>query len=81
PQSAPSTVAPKTLAQWQAILRNTWLSIHRFTLSPSQQWEGELHASLTPARQDITYNAKQVSIKGQLRGQTLSISQFDVQLP
>lgn len=81
PQSAPSTVAPKTLAQWQAILPNTWLTIHRFTLSPWQQWEGELHASLTPARQDIIYNGKQVSIKGQLRGQTLSISQFDVQLP
>ncbi len=46
-----------------------------------QQWEGELHASLTPARQDITYKGEQVSIKGQLRGQTLSISQFDVQLP
>ena len=57
------------------------LTIHRFTLSPWQQWEGELHASLTPARQDITYNGEQVSIKGQLRGQTLSISQFDVQLP
>lgn len=34
PQSAPSTVAPKTLAQWQAVLPNTWLTVHRLTLSP-----------------------------------------------
>ena len=35
--------------------------------------------SRQPARHH--YNGEQVSIKGQLRGQTLSISQFDVQLP
>ncbi|ELW1647678.1 YdbH family protein [Enterobacter oligotrophicus] len=81
PQSAPSTVAPKTLAQWQAILPNTWLTIHRLTLAPWQQWQGELRASLTPASQSLSYKGEQVSIKGQLRGQMLSISQFDVQLP
>ncbi len=81
PQSAPSTVAPKTLAQWQAVLPNTWLTIHRLTLSPWQQWQGELHASLTPSIQEIAYKGEQVSIKGTLRGQTLSVSQFNVQLP
>ena len=81
PQSAPSTVAPKTLAQWQAVLPNTWLTIHRLTLSPWQQWQGELQASLTPSSQEIAYKGEQVSIKGTLRGQTLSVSQFDVQLP
>ena len=77
----PQTVAPKTLAQWQAVLPNTWLTIHRLTLSPWQQWQGELQASLTPPVQEVTYNGEQVSFKGQLRGQTLSVSQFDVQLP
>ena len=81
PQSAPSTVAPKTLAQWQAVLPNTWLTIHRLTLSPWQQWQGELKASLTPSSQEIAYKGERVSIKGTLRGQTLSVSQFDVQLP
>ncbi|MEP8641236.1 YdbH family protein [Enterobacter kobei] len=81
PQSAPSTVAPKTLAQWQAVLPNTWLTIHRLTLSPWQQWQGELKASLTPSSQEIAYKGEQVSIQGTLRGQTLSVSQFDVQLP
>ncbi|BEU78675.1 YdbH family protein [Enterobacter asburiae] len=81
PQSAPSTVAPKTLAQWQAVLPNTWITVHRLTLSPWQQWQGELHASLTPSSQEIAYKGEQVSIKGTLRGQTLSVSQFDVQLP
>lgn len=81
PQSAPSTVAPKTLAQWQAILPNTWLTVHRLTLSPWQQWQGELHLSLTPAQQAITYHGEQVSMEGKLRGQTLTVSQFDLQLP
>ena len=30
---------------------------------------------------EIAYKGEQVSIKGTLRGQTLSVSQFDVQLP
>ena len=81
PESAPSTVAPKTLAQWQAILPNTWLTIHRLTLSPWQQWQGELRASLTPASQTLTYKGEQVSIQGQLRGQNLTIKQFDIHLP
>ena len=81
PATAPSTVAPKTLAQWQAVLPNTWLTIHRLTLSPWQQWQGELHASLTPAIQALTYKGEQVSIKGKLRGQTLTISQLDALLP
>lgn len=50
PQSASSTVAPKTLAQWQAILPNTADHPPLYPFS-WQQWEGELHASLTPARQ------------------------------
>lgn len=81
PQSAPSTVAPKTLAQWQAVLPNSWLTIHRLTLAPWQQWQGALHASLTPASQELTYSGEQVRIKGKLQGQTLTISQFDAQLP
>jgi len=81
PQSAPSTVAPKTLAQWQAVLPNSWLTIHRLTLAPWQQWQGALHASLTPASQELTYSGEQVRIKGKLQGQTLTISQLDAQLP
>jgi hypothetical protein len=34
-----------------------------------------------PSSQEIAYKGEQVSIKGTLRGQTLSVSQFDVQLP
>ncbi|MHA0863200.1 YdbH family protein [Enterobacter wuhouensis] len=81
PQSAPSTVAPKTLAQWQAVLPKTWIAVHSLTLSPWQQWQGELHASLTPETQELTYNGELVSINGRLRGQTLTVSQFDVLLP
>lgn len=81
PQTAPSTAAPKTLAQWQALLPNTWISVHRLTLSPWQQWQGELKASLTPAIQELSYKGEQVNVQGKLRGQTLSISQFEAHLP
>ncbi|RAU37757.1 YdbH family protein [Enterobacter sp. ECC-175] len=81
PQSAPSEVAPKTLAQWQAVLPNTWITIHRLSLSPWQQWEGEFRASLTPELQSITYQGEQVSLKAKLQGQKLTVSQLDVRLP
>lgn len=80
PQSAPSTVAPKTLAQWQAVLPNTADHSPSHPLAP-QQWQGELKASLTPSSREIAYKGERVSIQGTLRGQTLSVSQFDVQLP
>ena len=81
PESEPSTAAPKTLAQWQALLPNTWLTVHRLTLSPWQQWQGELKVSLTPERQQVSYNGEQVNFEGQLRGQALTVSKLQVQLP
>jgi len=81
PESEPSTTAPKTLAQWQALLPNTWLTVHRLTLSPWQQWQGELKVSLTPERQQVSYNGEQVNFEGQLRGQALTVSKLQVQLP
>ncbi|MGT8855882.1 YdbH family protein [Enterobacter sp. 186315] len=81
PESEPSTAAPKTLAQWQALLPNTWLTVHRLTLSPWQQWQGELKVSLTPERQQVSYNGEQVNFEGELRGQALTVSKLQVQLP
>ncbi|MCI1899601.1 MAG: YdbH family protein [Enterobacter sp.] len=81
PQTQPSSAAPKTLAEWQSLLPNTWLTIDRLTLSPWQQWQGKLTASLTPAIQDITYQGDQVKVRGKLSGQNLTFSEFEIQLP
>jgi hypothetical protein len=42
---------------------------------------GRAQASLTPAIQELSYKGEQVSMQGKLRGQTLTISQFDAHLP
>jgi hypothetical protein len=81
PQSGQATTAPKTLAEWQALLPNTWLNIDRLTLSPWQQWQGKLTVSLTPAVQEIVYQGEQVTVRTALRGQTLTVSEFALHLP
>ncbi|WP_449556138.1 YdbH family protein [Huaxiibacter chinensis] len=81
PQSGQATTAPKTLAEWQALLPNTWLNIDRLTLSPWQQWQGKLTVSLTPAVQEIVYQGEQVMVRTALRGQTLTVSEFALHLP
>jgi hypothetical protein len=81
PQSGQETTAPKTLAEWQALLPNTWLNIDRLTLSPWQQWQGKLTLSLTPAVQEIVYQGEQVTVRTALRGQTLTVSEFALHLP
>ncbi|MCG5046302.1 YdbH family protein [Enterobacteriaceae bacterium 155047] len=81
PSSGQATTAPRTLAEWQALLPNTWLTIDRLTLSPWQQWQGKLNVSLTPAVQEIVYQGEQVRIRSSLRGQTLTVSEFALHLP
>jgi len=81
PASESTPTAPKTLAEWQSLLPNTWLTIDRLTLSPWQQWQGKLTASLTPSRQDITYHGDQFSLHGTLRGRSLTVSDVTLHLP
>lgn len=81
PQSAPSAAAPKTLAEWQSLLPNTWLSIDRLTLAPWQQWQGRITASLTPKVQEIHYDGESIKLRGTLRGQNLTVSDVEIQLP
>ncbi len=81
PASESTPTAPKTLAEWQSLLPNTWLTIDRLTLSPWQQWQGKLTASLTPSRQDITYHGEQFSLRGTLRGRSLTVSDVTLHLP
>lgn len=40
PASEPTPTAPRSLAEWQALLPNTWLNIDRLTLSPGRCGRG-----------------------------------------
>lgn len=39
PQTEASPAAPKTLAEWQSMLPNTWINIDKVILSPWQEWQ------------------------------------------
>ncbi|MEX9254464.1 YdbH family protein [Pseudenterobacter timonensis] len=80
PQTEPSGAAPKTLAQWQAMLPNTWLSIGRVTLTPWQQWQGKVTASLTPARQTIAWQGEAFQLQAALNGQHLTVTELALHL-
>ncbi|WHP33333.1 YdbH family protein [Trabulsiella odontotermitis] len=80
PESEATPGAPRTLAEWQSMLPNSWLSIDRLTLSPWQQWQGKLSVALTPAVQDITYQGEAVSLRARLKGQTLTVSEFEAKM-
>lgn len=78
PQSEASPAAPRTLAEWQAMLPNTWVTIDNVALSPWQVWQGKLNLSLTPSVQQVRYQGEKVTLRAQLRGQMLSVSELDV---
>ncbi|MGL5700031.1 MAG: YdbH family protein, partial [Kluyvera sp.] len=68
--------APRTLAQWQSMLPNTWLTIDSLSVSPWEKWQGKLNVSLSPQRQSLEYEGEQVSLHARLQGQSLTVSEF-----
>ncbi|EMM6761717.1 YdbH family protein [Pluralibacter gergoviae] len=76
PQSEPSPAAPRTLAEWQSMLPNSWLTIDRLRFSPWEKWQGKLALSLTPAQQILHYDGDSVTLRAALKGQALQVSEF-----
>ena len=79
PAGEENPAAPRTLAEWQAMLPYSWLTIKKFTLSPWQQFAGELQVGLTPTRQTIRYRGDAVALAAQIDGQTATIKSFSLQ--
>ncbi|EKC2242528.1 YdbH family protein [Salmonella enterica] len=78
PASEASPAAPRTLAQWQSMLPNTWINIDNVILAPWPEWQGKLAISMTPLIQQIRYQGEKVKFQGQLRGQALMVSQLEI---
>lgn len=72
--------APRTLAEWQSMLPNSWLTIERLILSPWQQWQGRLELALTPQVQQLSYQGKSVKVAARLKGQLMTVSQLELHL-
>ncbi|VEB59145.1 DctA Dicarboxylate transport [Salmonella enterica subsp. enterica] len=62
PATEASPAAPRTLAQWQSMLPNTWINIDNVILAPWPEWQGKLAISMTPVIQQIRYQGEKVKI-------------------
>lgn len=80
PESTPTPGAPRSLAEWQSMLPNSWLSIDQLRLSPWDKWQGKLALSLTPALQELSYDGEAVHLQARLKGQKLTVSRFEAQV-
>lgn len=80
PQTEQSPAAPKTVAEWQAMLPKSWVNINRFTVSPWQEWEGKISLALSKENQVLHYDGEQVSFRAHLRGQMLTVMQMQLRL-
>ncbi|WP_342325364.1 YdbH family protein [Kosakonia sp. BYX6] len=79
-QSETASSTPRTLAEWQALLPYSWLTVDRLTVSPWKTWEGTLSLALTPTVQELTYSGERVELNARLRGQALSVSRMSLRL-
>jgi len=73
-QSAPA--APRSLAEWQAMLPNTLLTVDKVNVIPWQQFAGGLRVSLSPTQQEVHYSGPQLTLDAQIKGQSLALQQF-----
>ena len=80
PQSEASPAAPRTLAEWQSMLPNSWLTINHLRFSPWEKWQGKLALSLTPGQQTLRYDGDSVTLRAALKGRALQVSEFTAQV-
>ncbi|WP_443893047.1 intermembrane phospholipid transport protein YdbH family protein, partial [Pantoea ananatis] len=81
PETQNDTAAPKTLAQWQAMLPGADIHIGKLTVSPWQDYAGGLDLTLDKSRQQLHYLGDNLQLDATLQGQQLNISQLTVTHP
>ncbi|WP_145031197.1 YdbH family protein [Pantoea ananatis] len=81
PETQNDTAAPKTLAQWQAMLPGADIHIGKLTVSPWQDYAGGLDLTLDKSRQQLHYRGDNLQLDATLQGQQLNISQLTVTHP
>lgn len=70
PQTEQSPAAPKTLAQWQAMLPNTRINIDKLIFSPRRNGR-ENSLALTSDIQQLRYQGEKLNFKASLKGNNL----------
>jgi hypothetical protein len=73
--------APRSIADWQAMLPGADITINSLAISPWQSWGGELKLNLDSARQIVRYRSPNLSLDAELSGQQLAIHSLTVKAP
>ncbi|MBK4715585.1 MULTISPECIES: YdbH family protein [Tenebrionibacter/Tenebrionicola group] len=74
---APAT-APRTLAQWQAMLPRSWISVDTLSLTSWPQYAGALRLDLTPERQRLDFRGNALNLNAVMNGQALTVKQLSI---
>lgn len=78
PQSDTRSDAPRTLAEWQAMLPRSFLTIEHFSISPWQHYAGRLSVALSPEDQSLSLQGEGLRLSARLDQQKLTISQLEI---
>ncbi|WP_438861596.1 YdbH family protein [Mixta calida] len=81
PDNDASPAAPRTLAQWQALLPSADVTVKQLMVNPYQSWAGALRLTLDRTAQRLDYQGENLRVQADLQGQHLSLRQLTLQAP
>lgn len=81
PASDERTTAPKTLAEWQAMLPGADVHLGKLVVAPWQTYAGALDLTLEKDRQQLNYQGDNLQLVATLTGQQLAISRLTLTHP
>ncbi|WP_309568528.1 YdbH family protein [Pantoea alfalfae] len=76
-----STAAPKTLAEWQAMLPGADVHLGKLIVTPWQTYAGALDLTLEKDRQQLSYQGDNLQLAATLTGQQLAIRRLTLTHP
>jgi hypothetical protein len=81
PDNGAADEAPRSLAQWQALLPAADVSIKQLIVNPYQSWAGALTLRLDAHSQQLNYQSANLRLQADLQGQRFSLRQLQLQSP
>lgn len=73
--------APKSLAEWQAMLPTSEVTVGQLIIHPWQDWAGSLHLNLAKGQQSVSYHGENVALEALLQRQQLDIKSLTLNAP
>lgn len=73
--------APRTLAQWQALLPGAHIHLRQLIVAPWQHYAGEFDLLLEKQQQQLRYQGENLRVQATLQGQQLHLAQLSVTHP